>query len=75
MQNLRKSSSSGGTGESSRLRPSGSGHTRQESGRTIVVDEEHTSTLRDELKDAEVGLVRAKEEYRRLQKEVSYLKA
>lgn len=28
------------------------------------------STTRDELKDAEVGLVRAKEEYRRLQSEV-----
>ncbi len=73
MQSLRKSS--GGMGESSRSRASGIGHARQESGRTIVVDEEHTSTLRDELKDAEIGLVRAKEEYRRLQKEVSNLKA
>lgn len=29
-----------------------------------------SSTTRDELKDAEVGLVRAKEEYKRLQSEV-----
>jgi len=75
VQGLRKSSNSGGTGESSRWGPSRSGHARQESGRTIVVDEEHTSTLRDELKDAEIGLVRAKDEYRRLQKDVSYLKS
>lgn len=66
MQNLRKA----GEASETRPRPPGSGHTRRESARTIVGEEEKTSSLRDELKDAEVGLGRAKEEYRRLQKEV-----
>ena len=36
----------------------------------ISGEEDHPPSLRDELKDAEAGLGRAKEEYRRLQKEV-----
>jgi hypothetical protein len=69
VQNLRKP---GGTGEASgsRFRPPVRGHTRRESGGTVVEEEENVSSLRDELKDAEAGLGRAKEEYRRLQNEV-----
>ena len=68
MQNLRKS---GGEASGSRFHPSGSGQTtRQESGRVISGEEDHPPSRRDELKDAEAGLGRAKEEYRRLQKEV-----
>lgn len=59
-----------GVNEASGFRALASTHARQESGRTIVVDEDHASTLRDELKDAEIGLGRAKEEYRRLQNDV-----
>jgi len=68
VQNLRGKNL--GVNEASRFRASAGVHARQESGRTIVVDEDHASTLRDELKDAEIGLGRAKDEYRRLQKEV-----
>ena len=65
MQNLRKS---GGEASDSRSRPPASGHTtRQESGRINVAEEDNASSLRDE---AEAGLGRAKEEYRRLQNEV-----
>jgi len=50
------------------------GHAREESARTIVVDDDQaSSSLKDELHDAEVGLDRAKEEYRRLQREVCRL--
>lgn len=72
VQNLRKPGGMG-EGSGSRLRRPLSGHTRHESGRTIVVEDENTSSLRDELKDAEAGLGRAKDEYRRLQKEVRAL--
>jgi hypothetical protein len=68
VQNLRGKNL--GVNEASRFRASAGVHARQESGRTIVVDEDHASTLRDELKDAEIGLGRAKDEYRRLQKDV-----
>ncbi|KAF9532045.1 hypothetical protein CPB83DRAFT_55696 [Crepidotus variabilis] len=64
VQSLRKSST---VRDPSRSRASG--HAREESITTIVVDDEHAgSALQDELKDAEIGLGRAKEEYRRLQK-------
>jgi hypothetical protein len=67
VQNLRKS---GGEASGSR-RPLSTGHTtRREDERIIVGEEDNASSLRDELKDAEDGLGRAKEEYRRLQKEV-----
>ncbi|KDR85112.1 hypothetical protein GALMADRAFT_233738 [Galerina marginata CBS 339.88] len=46
---------------------------REESPHSVPEDDDINSTIQDELQDAEVGLSRAKEEYRRLQQEIKAL--